>query len=621
MSDLSNGATSWVTPELVPQDTPIDASEYSNLDATQTVIDATGNVGTASGYNLGSGVDNGELLIDGSLTLQSSASVTWSSPSAVITGTGSLINDGQIGAVGADVFVDSYGGYTGYVPAVLTIGAYPNDTAGDTPTPALTLVNDGVVHVGENFYVNYDNNFIPDGNSDVVISAAIDNSSTGSFSIGAGTLEIASDTGSQDTYSFGVDGGYNFVGSGLLIIDNPGTAFNEVLTNFVPNQMFYDNANPFAPGPYGVNTGTIELRGIGPVGNAELDIATHTLDVYSDYGTADLIYQFTNVDAGADLSAEAVNGFVNMTGMIITGPPPCFAAGTMIALSNGELPVERLRPGDRVMVLGGPAMPVRWIGHREIDAAAHPSPASVWPIRIAPHAFADGAPARPLFLSPDHAVFLCGVLIPIRHLVNGTTIAQEPRDRISYWHVELDRHAILHAEGLAAESYLDTGNRGAFANAALVDLVPSRERDAAGAWGSQACAPLVESGPSVLTARGMLGARAAAMGVGGRDVVVEVAGAGEIGVTVSAGAEAIRIVSQAGRVGSDRRVLGSLLRAVLVDGAEIDLRDGRLGLGFHEVEVHGARRVRWTDGNAVVRLGPGRCERHVELSVAAVAAA
>ena len=38
---------------------------------------------------------------------------------------------------------------------------------------------------------------------------------------------------------------------------------------------------------------------------------------------------------------------------------------------------------------------------------------------------------------------------------------------IEYFHVELDRHDVLFAEGLAAESYLDTGNRGLFANGGL----------------------------------------------------------------------------------------------------------------------------------------------------------
>ena len=72
----------------------------------------------------------------------------------------------------------------------------------------------------------------------------------------------------------------------------------------------------------------------------------------------------------------------------------------------------------------------------------------------------------------DHAVFVLDVLIPIRCLVNGRTIRQIPVDRITYYHVELPRHAILSAEGLACESFLDTGNRGGFANTDDVNDLP-----------------------------------------------------------------------------------------------------------------------------------------------------
>jgi len=58
-------------------------------------------------------------------------------------------------------------------------------------------------------------------------------------------------------------------------------------------------------------------------------------------------------------------------------------------------------------------------------------------------------------------VFVDGVLIPIRYLINGCTIAQEPRSEVRYFHVELTRHSVVLAEGLACESYLDTGNRAA----------------------------------------------------------------------------------------------------------------------------------------------------------------
>jgi hypothetical protein len=52
----------------------------------------------------------------------------------------------------------------------------------------------------------------------------------------------------------------------------------------------------------------------------------------------------------------------------------------------------------------------------------------------------------------------------VRYLVNDASIAQIPLDTVTYWHVELPTHDVIPAEGLAAESYLDTGNRRAFAN-------------------------------------------------------------------------------------------------------------------------------------------------------------
>jgi hypothetical protein len=66
------------------------------------------------------------------------------------------------------------------------------------------------------------------------------------------------------------------------------------------------------------------------------------------------------------------------------------------------------------------------------------------------------------------------VLIPIRYLVNGASVVQELFGTVTYWHVEVHRHEVLLAEGLPAESYLDTGNRSAFANGGEVAITPSR---------------------------------------------------------------------------------------------------------------------------------------------------
>ena len=110
--------------------------------------------------------------------------------------------------------------------------------------------------------------------------------------------------------------------------------------------------------------------------------------------------------------------------------------------------------GDRVVTASGEVRPVRWIGHRTLRPAARDG----WPVRVLKDAFAPGAPARDLWLSPGHAVcvdVVGEVFIPVGKLVNGATIAQVEVDEVTYWHVELDRHEVLLAEGLPAEVQSD----------------------------------------------------------------------------------------------------------------------------------------------------------------------
>ena len=202
------------------------------------------------------------------------------------------------------------------------------------------------------------------------------------------------------------------------------------------------------------------------------------------------------------------------TGTTITTdlPAPCFAAGTLIRTDKGDVAVEFLRAGDRIHVTSDAvAREVVWIGQRDVDCARHPDPASVWPVRVAAGAFGPGLPARDLYLSPDHAIFFQDVLIPVKHLLNGTTIARVPTDHVSYHHVELAAHAVILAENLPVESYLDTGDRDNFANAGpVMRLFPMFGADPNLIRDARACAPLVVTGPAVAAARALTASRSAA---------------------------------------------------------------------------------------------------------------
>jgi hypothetical protein len=170
----------------------------------------------------------------------------------------------------------------------------------------------------------------------------------------------------------------------------------------------------------------------------------------------------------------------------------CYAAGTRIRTRTGEVAVEQLLPGDMVHAHFAGTTPVVWIGHRHVNCRRHPDPAKIWPVRVSAHAFGPRMPARDLVLSPDHAVFVDDVLIPIKHLINGKTIVQQKVDTITYYHVELGEHDILLAEGMPAESYLENGDRAAFDNAeGPVSLHPdftSRR------WEAFGCARMVVTG-------------------------------------------------------------------------------------------------------------------------------
>ncbi len=189
----------------------------------------------------------------------------------------------------------------------------------------------------------------------------------------------------------------------------------------------------------------------------------------------------------------------------------CFAAGTRIATPEGMVAVEALRVGQVVSLLDGASAPIVWIGQRDVACDSHPRPASVRPIRIAAGAFAPGVPARDLFLSPDHAVFTDGVLIPARYLVNHTSVTQVPVARIRYFHIELPAHAAVLAAGLPTESFLDCCGRSAFANGGGV--VQAHPDFAARRWEAEGFAPLVVTGPILAAVRTRLCERARAFGL------------------------------------------------------------------------------------------------------------
>ncbi len=177
----------------------------------------------------------------------------------------------------------------------------------------------------------------------------------------------------------------------------------------------------------------------------------------------------------------------------------CFTSGTMLATMDGMRAVERIAAGDVLRCGFAGSQSVVWAGSVEIDCAAQAQPHRFWPVRISAGAFGAGLPRRDLVLSPDHAVFVDGVLIPVKRLVNGVTVRQEPARLVRYHHIAFARHDVVFAEGLATESYLDAG---------MADLTAAMRApaDCAAMWEARGCAPLVLYGPALERVRARLAA-------------------------------------------------------------------------------------------------------------------
>jgi hypothetical protein len=109
--------------------------------------------------------------------------------------------------------------------------------------------------------------------------------------------------------------------------------------------------------------------------------------------------------------------------------------------------------------------PIRWIGLQTVSTTFGDA-LRVLPVRIQAGALGEALPVRDLLVSADHALLVEGVLVHAGALVNGTSITRESAVPASftYYHVELADHALVLAEGVPAETFVDNAARANFDN-------------------------------------------------------------------------------------------------------------------------------------------------------------
>jgi hypothetical protein len=417
---------------------------------------------------------------------------------------------------------DGYGKYSGVSNGI----AHSHGGAGVLFDVSATLLNDagGIINGGEGGHGNggagveldrggsvVDAGYIHGGNvynSNTVGGIGLDLSNGGSVSV-TSTGEIKGGNG----VSYGANGGAGvFLNGGTLttagIISggDPGLSGAQGdSVDFGPTsaKMIVSQYASFIGDIGGFHHGdTIDLTKVAPSYiQSNFNPATDTVYASID-GTltfaGDPTLTFTGDGAGGTLVRVA-----------------CFRRGTLIATERGERPVETLAIGDRIATRSG-LKTLRWIGKRHYSGHALFDRNDIMPVLIRAGALGEQLPRRDLWVSPEHALYFNGALVPASLLTNGVSIFTDTSVRsVSYFHLEFDSHEVVFAEGVTAESFVDDRSRAMFDNAAEYALLYPDAHATEVCF----CAPRVEDGEALETVRLQLAEIAGVASRGLHDVV------------------------------------------------------------------------------------------------------
>jgi len=191
------------------------------------------------------------------------------------------------------------------------------------------------------------------------------------------------------------------------------------------------------------------------------------IEIELDDGSKDVFFVPTDGTVPEDdVLAEDVDLGGDQAGDVEDLAPvvPCFTKGTLIQTKRGEIPVELIRPGDKVITRDNGFQTVRWVGQRDLAHFELKASHKLRPIQISRGSLGKNLPESDLVVSPNHRILIHDrsaqlyfndpeVLVAAKHLLRRPGIRLGMVQNVCYVHIMFDKHELVRADGAWTESF------------------------------------------------------------------------------------------------------------------------------------------------------------------------
>ncbi|KNG95423.1 Hint domain-containing protein [Pseudaestuariivita atlantica] len=186
-------------------------------------------------------------------------------------------------------------------------------------------------------------------------------------------------------------------------------------------------------------------------------------DTLNITGPAEIVYTSLDNESGT-ITYYDTGEVVTFSEIETINYVPCFTPGTLVKTDRGEMPVEDIAPGTRVLTRDHGYQAVVWAGARDVDAAMLAQNKGLKPIRIRAGALGMGVPERDMLVSPQHRVLIGSamtelwfgedeVLVAARHLTLLDGVDEVDVEAVTYIHFMFDTHEVVMSDGCWTESF------------------------------------------------------------------------------------------------------------------------------------------------------------------------